>query len=64
MKKIKDFIKSEDAQVSVELIIIFAVLVTIAYLIVSSFYKTTQKGERIIDKKVDKTFDKISKIKK
>lgn len=50
------------AQVSVELIIVFAALVAIVLLLVSQLSKTTEKGTKIIEGKSSDIFKEIEKI--
>ena len=51
------------AQVSVELIIIFAAVVAIALLLITQLQKTTKEGSDVIEDKANDIFDQISDIK-
>ena len=63
MKKFQDFLREEKSQISLEMIIILAVIISVALLLINSLQKASTKGIKTVDKKVDKTFNKISKIK-
>ncbi|MBI4044901.1 MAG: class III signal peptide-containing protein [Candidatus Diapherotrites archaeon] len=51
------------AQVSVELIIIFAAVVAVALLLITQLQKTTKEGSEVIEDKAEDIFDQISDIK-
>lgn len=53
---------SSRAQVSVELIIIFAAVVAVALLLITQLQKTTQEGSKVIEDKANDIFDQISDI--
>lgn len=53
---------SKQAQISVELIIVFAALVAIVLLLVGQLQKTTEEGSKVIEKKSDEIFKEIDKI--
>ena len=59
---IHEFILSEKAQISVELIIILAAVVALVLLLVGQLQETSSEGAKVIDKKSKELFDEIDKI--
>lgn len=53
---------SSRAQVSVELIIVFAAIVAIVLLLVTQLQKTAEKGAKVIGDKSEDVFKEIGKI--
>ncbi len=50
------------AQISVELIIVFAAVVAVVLILVSQLQKTTEKGAKVIAEKSEDIFKEIDKI--
>ncbi len=53
---------SSRAQISVELIIVFAAIVAIVMILVAQLQKTTEKGTKVIEDKSEDIFKEIEKI--
>lgn len=53
---------SNRAQVSVELIIVFAAIVAIVLLLVTQLQKTTEDGTKVIEDKTNDIFEEIEDI--
>lgn len=58
----KNFFLQEQAQISIEMIIVLAAVVALVLLFVSQLRQTSEKGTKAIDDKTKKIFDEISKI--
>jgi len=57
------FWSDEEAQVSIEMIIVAAALIAVAVVFISQLQNTAEKGKKALEKSTDKAFDEIADIK-
>ncbi len=58
----KKFFLQEQAQISIEMIIVLAAVVALVLLFVSQLRQTSEQGTKAIDDKTKKIFEEINKI--
>ena len=59
---LRELVKEQKAQISVELIIILAAVVALVLLLVSQLQDTSKEGAKVIEKKSEEIFKEIDKI--